>query len=128
MLFHAQASNVEPQIIDGTSMITMVLIAMAISIFCTFVLWKLGVIRVLAGMQTFQQSYRDNVYDKVQNNPDDLTDSEKKYWKVTGGKLIGRKTVSTYEFGTGKNAVISFMLIVWLSTFVLTMYGLIMYG
>ena len=127
MLFNAQASNVEPQIIDGTSMITMVLIAMAISIFCTFVLWKLGVIRSMTAMQTFQQSYRDKVYDKVQNNPDDLTDSEKKYWKVTGGKLAGKNSLQTLQFGTGKNAVISFTLMIWLSIFGLTMYALIMY-
>ena len=129
MLLNPQASDVEQlSNNDGISMIAMVLIAMAVSICCTFVLWKLGVIRVMAAFQTQIQSTRDQIYDKAKNNPADLTDSEKKYLKVAGGKLIGRKDMSTYEFGTGKNAVISFTLMVWLSIFGLIMYGLIMYG
>jgi hypothetical protein len=129
MLFNPHASDVEQlSNNDGISMIAMVLIAMGVSLFCTFVLWKLGVIRVMAAFQTQVQSTRDQIYDKAENNPNDLTDSEKKYLKVAGGKLIGRKGMSTYEFGTGKNAVISFTLMLWLSIFGLTMYGLIMYG
>ena len=129
MQFDPQTSGVEQlSSNDGLTMIPMVLIAMVVSLLCTFVLWKLGVIKRMAAFQAQMQSTRDKVYDKVENNPDDLTDSEKKYWDVAGGKLIGRKSINTYQFGTGKDAVISFTLVVWISIFSLTMYGLIMYA
>jgi hypothetical protein len=129
MQFNQQTPGVEQLASnDGISMIAMVLIALTVSLLCTFVLWKLGIIRFMAAFQTQMQSTRDKIYDKAESNPDDLTDSEKRSWDVAGGKLVGKKFISTYEFGTGKSAVLSFTLIVWISIFGLTMYGLIMYA
>ena len=121
MSLAAQVQN-NADAVNGLPIGLTVLIALAGSTAFVALIWKLGVIRAMTSVQTRRQQWSDDAFAEVENHPDKYTDAQRKAMN-----RIGRKALSSFTYGTGHSATISFLGMFWVLSFCLIMFLLIIY-
>ena len=105
----------------GLSVPVAAAVALVVSVGITMLVWKLGVIQLMVSVQNRRQGRLDGAWKTMDEHPETLSEAQKRSLRA-----VGRRRLTTFQFGTGRSAAISFLGMFWCLSFGLTLFALLM--